>query len=343
MDRKRLEHLLSKCREQRVLVVGDYFLDGYWDVDQTKSRLSLETPWHVNHVVEQRYYPGAAGTVVNNLCALGTGEVYCLGVIGNDSFADTLVEKLRERGANPEGLIRSPSSITPMYLKVMYHGYGEIVMEGPRFDFENREVLSKQDQAAVLERVRAIVPKVDAVIVIEHVVDEDFGVITDRVRDELLSLAARDKDTIFYADGRTRIELYKNFIIKPNRFEARRAVDPAWKGKEVSQDEARDCGIALGRKTGKPGYVTLGENGILVVDGGSVAHVPGIKVNQKIDIVGAGDSVTAGIVLGLSAGANAVEAGILGNIVGSITITKIGVTGTATQEEVLKRFDETCD
>ena len=59
MQRKRLEELLAKFKKQRVLVVGDYYLDGYWEVDQTRSQLSLETPWHVNPVVAQRYYPGA--------------------------------------------------------------------------------------------------------------------------------------------------------------------------------------------------------------------------------------------------------------------------------------------
>jgi len=65
-------------------------------------------------------------------------------------------------------------------------------------------------------------------------------------------------------------------------------------------------------------------------------------LNQsKTDIVGAGDSVTAGIVLSLSSGASAVEAATIGNIVASITITKLGVTGTATPKEVLSRFDDT--
>ena len=340
MERRRLEKILAGFRKQRVLVVGDYFLDGYWEVDKTKSELALETPWHVNPVVEQRYYPGAAGTVVNNLCALGTGRVHCVGVIGNDAFADVLVQKLTEQGADPDGLVKSSSSITPIYLKIMHHGLGETVMEGPRFDFENRQPMSNENQAAVLERTRRLVPEVDSVVIIEHLPTENFGVITNEVRDNLLALAGKHEDIIFYADSRTRIGLYKNLIIKPNRFEAKKAVDPAWNGSEVDVEEARRCAVELAARTGKPVYVTLGGNGILVADGESVDHVPGIMVHGEKDIVGAGDSVTAGIVLGLSAGANAVEAGTIGNLVGSITITKIGVTGTATQDEVLERFDE---
>lgn len=340
MQRKRLEELLAKFKKQRVLVVGDYYLDGYWEVDQTRSQLSLETPWHVNPVVAQRYYPGAAGTVVNNLCALGSGAVHCVGVIGTDAFADMLISKLCEEGATPDGLIKSESSITPIYLKVMYHGIGEIVMEGPRFDFENLKSMSKENSALVIMQIEKILPKVDAVIIADQVPTDNFGVITDEVRKHLLNTASKKKEIIYYADSRTRISKFKGIVIKPNRFEAKKAVQPDFSGKEVDEDEAKRCGIKLAEKRGNPVFVTIGERGILVVEDKKVTNMPGIKVNQKTDIVGAGDSVTAGIVLSLSSGASAVEAATIGNIVASITITKLGVTGTATPNEVLSRYDE---
>ena len=86
--------------------------------------------------------------------------------------------------------------------------------------------------------------------------------------------------------------------------------------------------------------MTLGEEGILVNHKGQLTHVPGIQIDGKIDPVGAGDSVSAGIVSTLCAlGAESVvEAAYLGNLVASITITKIGTTGTATPEEVLERY-----
>lgn len=340
MQKKRLEDLLSKFKEQRVLVVGDYYLDGYWEVDQTRSQLSFETPWHVNPVVAQRYYPGAAGTVVNNLCALGAGPVHCVGVIGTDAFADMLISKLREEGAAADGLIKSDSSITPIYLKVMYHGIGEIVMEGPRFDFENLKPMSEENIALVIRQIEKILPKVDAVIIADQVPTANFGVITDEVRKYLLTAASKMKEVVFYADSRTRIGKFKGIVIKPNRFEAKKAVEPDWSGREVDEDEAKRCGIKLAEKRGNPVFVTIGEKGIIVVEDKKVTIVPGIKVHQKTDIVGAGDSVTAGIVLSLSSRASAVEAATIGNIVGSITITKLGVTGTATPEEIISRFEE---
>jgi sugar/nucleoside kinase (ribokinase family) len=71
-----------------------------------------------------------------------------------------------------------------------------------------------------------------------------------------------------------------------------------------------------------------------------VTHVPGYAVAGPIDIVGAGDSTTAGIVCGLCAGATPVEAAALGNLVASITIQQIGTTGTASPEQVIARWRE---
>jgi sugar/nucleoside kinase (ribokinase family) len=63
-------------------------------------------------------------------------------------------------------------------------------------------------------------------------------------------------------------------------------------------------------------------------------------VTGPIDIVGAGDSTTAGIVSALCAGATPADAAHIGCLVASITIQQIGVTGTASPEQVLIRFHE---
>jgi sugar/nucleoside kinase (ribokinase family) len=65
--------------------------------------------------------------------------------------------------------------------------------------------------------------------------------------------------------------------------------------------------------------------------------VPGIRVPPPIDVVGAGDSVMAGIVAALCCGATPVEAATVGNLVASITVQQIGTTGTATRAQVLAR------
>ena len=76
------------------------------------------------------------------------------------------------------------------------------------------------------------------------------------------------------------------------------------------------------------------------MENGEPQKVPGLKVSGPIDICGAGDSTTAGIVSALCAGASPAQAAHLGCLVASITIQQIGVTGTASPAQVLARFHE---
>src|SRR5262249_41460253 len=75
MDRARLQSLLDAFPRHTVLVVGDFFLDKYLDIDAALSEPSLETGLEAYQVVGVRTYPGAAGTVANNLRALEVNVV----------------------------------------------------------------------------------------------------------------------------------------------------------------------------------------------------------------------------------------------------------------------------
>ncbi|MCX8052343.1 MAG: PfkB family carbohydrate kinase, partial [Armatimonadetes bacterium] len=157
--------------------------------------------------------------------------------------------------------------------------------------------------------------------------------------------ALQHPDIFFIADSRVRIGEFQNVIVKPNKFEAVDAVrgearvDDATGGiREFSLDEAISCAGELAVRTRKPVFMTAQEEGLFVIDG-DVTHVPAVLVEGEIDPVGAGDSCTAGIICALCAGATLSDAALLGNVVASITVQKIGQTGTASPAEVLSRFD----
>lgn len=169
---------------------------------------------------------------------------------------------------------------------------------------------------------------------------ENLGVVTTKVRETLCELAVEFPEKIFFADSRTRIGAYRNVIVKPNRFEAMRAVEPEWRGEFVDRETAERCARVLAERTRKPVYVTLGAEGILVCAQGNITHIPGIPLECDTDAVGAGDSVSAGLVGTLCAtrGLESVSlAAYVGNLVASITVTKLGETGTASPEEILQR------
>jgi rfaE bifunctional protein kinase chain/domain len=337
MNEERLSELLERFPHIHVLVVGDFFLDKYLIIDRRLSEVSLETGLEAYQVVDVRCSPGAAGTVASNLRALGV-KVTALGIIGDDGEGYELERGLVERGVDIEPLIQRSDLFTPTYTKPMIREPDGRKHEIQRLDIKNRSPLPADAEEKIIAHLRALVPKVDAVVVADQVQERNCGVITDRVRDEIGRLALAYPDKVFAADSRERIGLFRHVIIKPNRREATLAVRPDWKG-EFTLEVARECGAELLHRNQKPVFLTAGHHGILLFTEKGCQHIPAVPVEGEIDTVGAGDSVMAGVVSALCCGAEPEEAALLGNIVASITIQQIGTTGTASPAQVRERFN----
>jgi rfaE bifunctional protein kinase chain/domain len=336
MNEERLNELLDRFPHFHALVVGDFFLDRYLVIDHRLSEVSLETGLEAYQVVEVRCNPGAAGTVTSNLRTLGV-KVTALGVIGDDGEGYELKQGLVERGVDIKPLIQRADLFTPTYTKPMVREPDGREYEINRLDIKNRSPLLVEVEERVIAHLRGLVPEVDAVVVADQVPEHNCGVITDQVREEIGRLALAHPDKIFAADSRQCIGLFRHVIIKPNRREATLAVRPDWKG-EFTLEVARECGAELFRRNRKPVFLTAGPHGILLFTEKGCQHIPAVPVEGEIDIVGAGDSVTAGVVSALASGAEPEEAALLGNIVASITIQQIGTTGTASPAQVRERF-----
>src|SRR6266699_4123754 len=79
-----IDTILERIPRLTIGVLGDLFLDRYLDLDGALTEPSLETGLDAYQVVRVRSQPGAAGTVLNNLVAMGVGRVIPLAVIGDD-------------------------------------------------------------------------------------------------------------------------------------------------------------------------------------------------------------------------------------------------------------------
>ena len=330
MDYGRLQELLNHFPGVTVLIVGDFFLDKYLDIDPRLSEPSLETGLETYQVTSVRRYPGAAGTVANNLRALEV-NVIALGVIGEDGEGDDLRRGLDLIGVESEGLIRVPGRFTPTYLKPMLQQGNTPARELNRFDTKNHTPLPVEIETEVILRLHGLFRRSLGVVIVDQVSEPNCGVITDQVRLEISELARANSATIVLADSRERIGEFRDVILKPNTHEATRATgltDPAAAGRE------------LRRRTHRPVIVTHGDRGMYLFELDGEQHIPAIPVAGLIDVVGAGDSAMAGLVAALCAGGTLAESALVGNLAASLTIQQLGVTGTTTRGQILARFLE---
>ena len=343
MDRARLLEILDDIPNKRVAVVGDFFLDRYFIIDSELAEISVETGLTVHQVVDIRLSPGAAGNVVANLCGLGVGDLICVGVIGADGEGFELRKCLDKIGANHhDWLLKRTDRFTPCYTKPMLCENGKET-ELNRIDIKNRSILAVQAEDALIERLDDLLPEIDAVIIADQVQERNCGSVTDRVREKLGELALKYPDKYFLVDSRVRMSEFRNVMTKPNKYEVVDAIRgnaraDADAGLEISLDEAKLCASELRKLTSKPVFLTAQEEGIFVADD-DLVQVPGVAVEGEIDPTGAGDSCAAGLVAALCAGATPKEAALFGNLTASITIKKLGQTGTASPQEILEQFD----
>lgn len=315
--------ILRAIPRLRVLVAGDICLDRWCRYDPRLTEPSRETGLNRIAVVSTECTPGAGGTVASNVAALGCGRVAVLGSIGEDGHGYELRAALSRRGIDHSLLVTAPGQ-TFTYTKLI-NAYTEVEDLG-RVDFVTfpppREV---EDE--ILRRLEAAAAEFDVILVSDQMETASGAVVTPRMREKLELLALRRPGLLIWVDSRMHIEQFRGVVLKPNEREAREACQ------RLGLEE--DDYAGLRRMTAAPlMMVTHGGDGITLVEDTGTVRVPTVRVENPVDICGAGDSFSAGAALALRAGASRAEAALFGHLVASVTIMKPG-TGTASPEEVL--------
>lgn len=336
LSKERLKEILDRFAGQKIGLVGDLGLDAYWYADMTRSFLSRETPHFPRPVVREVYAPGAGANVAHNLSALGVGQVLVFSVLGDDWRGAILRQEMACRGILIERLIISPQRSTTTFVKPILMGY-DSSQEDARLDFENAEPLSPALEEALVDVVAQHLPELDGLLVADQL--DVNGVITGRVREALNGLAADHPDKLLVVDSRQRIGLFRNMVLKPNRVEATAAVYPDRDPRAVARDELVQIAKILSQRSGRPTFVTLSEDGILVYAEDTHHILPAAPVRPPLDPVGAGDTSIAALATMLAAGATPWEAGAVANLAAAVIVEKLNQTGTASQEEILARYD----
>ena len=338
LSQDRLAELLAKFSQSRVAVVGDFYLDKYLETDPALDEPSLETGKTAYQVTAVRCSPGAAGTVVCNLQALGAGELHAVGLTGEDGEGFELRRALEQLGCTTKHLHASPERFTPTYLKPRDRTRPGLEGEHSRYDTKNRTPTPQGIEDSMRASLESLLSSVDAIVVMDQVEIENCGVVTADIREAVSHFARKNPQIVFWADSRRHIRQFRNVIIKPNQFEALNIV-PADPDDAVPLEKLIEEAQKLRQKTSAAVFITRGAEGMLVCDE-DCTLVPGMPVKGPLDPTGAGDSATAGCVLALCAGATPAEAGVIGNLVASLTVQQLATTGTARPEQLPQRLEE---
>ena len=332
MDENRLQDIVLRWAQTRVLVVGDFVLDRRLQIDPARIERSEETGLPAHQVVAVTIAPGAAGQVAAALRAPGSAVV-TLGVIGDDGDGYELRRSLRALGIDERAMVVAADRYPATSILPVNQSAAALSYDLERLDIRSRSPLAPSTTAALIERLRSLVMQVHAVIVVDRIPDEECGVVTSRLRLEIVDLAACHPDVWFLAHSRWRTGLFRNVIVVPNARECVRAVYAS----DSDHPPLALVGQAAGqlhRRTGKPVIVTLGLRGMLVIHNDGMTHIPAIPVTGPINAVGANDSVLAVVTVALCAGATLDEAVQAGSLAAAATM-RSGVTGGVAPDQIV--------
>lgn len=363
LSNEQLENIINKIGNIHVALIGDLCLDVYWFADMTKSELSRETPHFPLPVVDERMSPGAGANVAANIAALRPANIKVLGAVGEDWRSDVLLKAMQNLGINTDSIVRSKEIITNAYCKPIRKGISPVEYEDPRIDFANYKDLPKAIEVELLRQLEKIIDQIDVLCISDQL---NFGCITPAIREKIISFGQSGKMVV--VDSRDRIREFRSVTLKPNEIEGYRAVygttipDDRSKNKDADNctynvinncdDEAKgitkkmipdsyvNAAKILAKENQAHVCMTLGPNGCLYTDGVQFVHVPCHEVQPPIDFCGAGDTFLSSFSCAMATGVKPWEAAAFANMAAEVTIKKIGITGTASPEEIRKRHEE---
>lgn len=282
-----------------ILVVGDIMLDEY--IVGSASRLSPEAPVPVVTVKNHFYTLGGAGNVANNLAQLNE-EVTLMGVVGNDSNANTILELLEKNKIKNE-IIQDKTIPTTTKTRVI-SGTQQIV----RYD---REVIKQQEELNALFQNFVQQNSVSYIIISDY----DKGVCSA----DLMKTIVSSKNCKVCIDPKgTNWDKYKNaYLIKPNLKELSEVF-----GKNIENTEEAIIKAATFIKEKyniENILVTRSEKGMTFISHNETFTVKSKPLNVY-DVSGAGDTVMATLIYALQRNYSFPTAVELANKAGEIVV-----------------------
>jgi ribokinase len=262
-----------------------------------------------------RTYPGGKGANQAVAAARLGSDVSIIGKVGNDQFGEALLQAVNADGVNTQYIIRDSKVPTGVaFITVDDRGKNTIVVaSGANAHLSPDEIDASRD--AFIGASVLLLQLECPLNVVERAIDiakqYDIRIVLNPAPAQLLDAYL----------------LHSVDYLIPNQTELA----------QLSGQESTEAAIGVLQGMGvKRLVVTLGEEGLLVVDESQREHIPAYKV-QAVDSTAAGDAFAGAFAVALGEGLSIHQAAIWGNAAGALTVTKAGAQPSLPSRD---EFDE---
>ena len=315
---------LDRFADRTVVVIGDLIADEY--LFGKPVRISREAPVIILSFSEREMLLGGAANAANNVHALGA-RVVPIGVIGRDVAGEELLALFRAAGIPVDGIVTESGRTTPMKTRIMAGGYQATRQQVVRLDREPAGEPQPVTEDALLARLAALAPRVDAIVISDY----GYGTVTPRIFEEIKTVARRT-NAIVSVDSRYQLPRFTGVTAAtPNEAELEQLTGVAADDERAVEKAGRQL---LERLHAQIVLVTRGSRGMALFErDGATSFIPIHGTDEIADVTGAGDTVISTFSLVLACGGTPLEAASLANVAGGVVVMKRG-TATVSPSEL---------
>lgn len=317
--------ILDAAQHTRIVVVGDVILDHY--LRGEVRRISPEAPVPVVDFREEIFLPGGAANVARNLTALGA-NVSLVGVIGTDVPGKMLLRVLRKHRVDCSGIVALTGRRTAIKTRIVA-GTQQVV----RVDRETKSDVGIEVVEAMVSLVKERLHGTKCLILSDY----GKGVVTQELVNKVVSVC-KQEGILLSSDPKPvhKLDLRGVSLMTPNRkeaFELAGAIDDGGGCDPIDDGPLLEVAFTiLDRFHLRLLVITLGENGMLLVERGKrPMHIP-TAAREVFDVSGAGDTVIAVLTLALAVGAAPIVAATIANHAAGVVVGKAGTASVSVEE-----------
>ena len=312
---------MNETRRPKIAVLGSI------NMDLMIRTENLPLPGETVTALSKVENPGGKGANQAVASARMGAEVTLVGCVGDDSFADLLLQNLWDEQVDTSHVVRRSNTASGVAV-VMVEASGEnaiLVVPGAN------GLLS----LAEIEQAKQTICESDLLLMQLEVPQEIVVAATQIAREAGVPVILDPAPAPVDISANAQNELLDVDLICPNQSEA-----AALLGKPVDTiDDAVSLIEELTKTGSKQAIITLAEQGAVVFDGETVQRIPAFPVDV-VDSTAAGDAFAAGLAVRLAEKANLIDAVRFASAAGALAASGTGAQSAMPSREQIETLLE---